>query len=257
MQHICQSAVNRWINIKLLLFRFVPTLSVIDYRRALRLPLQEEECPGCTDGTFKGTRYFTCPPKKALFVKLKCCRPDSRFPSLHHSSNPIERCNSIGESGAAGPPGAGSLHRALRRHCVPAAFGGYLSEVVHENTPPRTENDGLDVMVGKKKGIQGHYNSCYLDSTLFWSVNAPSAACWTSAWASVGCRPRGPQVDCLPTGSTWRVGLFLLWAGGWMEAHLWFLPQGRQKIIIIIIQNYCGFLLYFVNNCVLFFNTLF
>uniref|UniRef100_A0A7N9AQN6 Ubiquitin carboxyl-terminal hydrolase CYLD n=1 Tax=Mastacembelus armatus TaxID=205130 RepID=A0A7N9AQN6_9TELE len=102
----------------------------------------DEECPGCTDGTFKGTRYFSCPPKKALFVKLKCCRPDSRFPSLHHSSNPIERCNSI-------------------------AFGGYLSEVVHENTPPRTENDGLDVMVGKKKGIQGHYNSCYLDSTLF------------------------------------------------------------------------------------------
>ncbi|XP_045564077.1 ubiquitin carboxyl-terminal hydrolase CYLD isoform X1 [Salmo salar] len=103
----------------------------------------EEECVGCTDGTFQGTRYFSCAPKKALFVKLKCCRPDSRFPSLHHSSNPIERCNSI-------------------------AFGGYLSEVVHENTPPRTENDGLDIMVGKKKGIQGHYNSCYLDSTLFW-----------------------------------------------------------------------------------------
>ncbi|XP_043099712.1 ubiquitin carboxyl-terminal hydrolase CYLD isoform X2 [Puntigrus tetrazona] len=102
----------------------------------------EEECVGCTDGTFKGIRYFTCPPKKALFVKLKCCRPDSRFPSLHHSPNPIERCNSI-------------------------AFGGYLSEVVNENTPPRTENDGLEVMVGKKKGIQGHYNSCYLDSTLF------------------------------------------------------------------------------------------
>ncbi|TRY69865.1 hypothetical protein DNTS_015327 [Danionella cerebrum] len=105
----------------------------------------EEECVGCTDGTFKGIRYFTCPPKKALFVKLKCCRPDSRFPSLHHSPNPIERCNSI-------------------------AFGGYLSEVVNENTPPRTETDGLEVMVGKKKGIQGHYNSCYLDSTLFCSV---------------------------------------------------------------------------------------
>uniref|UniRef100_A0A8C1NMC9 ubiquitinyl hydrolase 1 n=1 Tax=Cyprinus carpio TaxID=7962 RepID=A0A8C1NMC9_CYPCA len=57
----------------------------------------EEECVGCTDGTFKGIRYFTCPPKKALFVKLKCCRPDSRFPSLHHSPNPIERCNSIGK----------------------------------------------------------------------------------------------------------------------------------------------------------------
>lgn len=49
-----------------------------------------------------------------------------------------------------------------------AAFGSYLSEVVHENTPPRTENEGLEIMVGKKKGIQGHYNSCYLDSTLFW-----------------------------------------------------------------------------------------
>ncbi|KAB5525856.1 hypothetical protein PHYPO_G00145030 [Pangasianodon hypophthalmus] len=110
----------------------------------------EEECVGCTDGTFKGTRYFTCPPKKALFVKLKCCRPDSRFPSQHHSPNPIERCNSI-------------------------AFGGYLSEVVNENTPPRTESDGLDVMVGKKKGIQGHYN---LDSRLFCSAGQKVQDCY-------------------------------------------------------------------------------
>ena len=56
-------------------------------------------------------------------------------------------------------------------------FGGYLSEVVNENTPPRTENDGLEVMVGKKKGIQGHYNSCYLDSTLFWYTYAHSLTC--------------------------------------------------------------------------------
>ncbi|XP_062244981.1 ubiquitin carboxyl-terminal hydrolase CYLD isoform X3 [Platichthys flesus] len=130
----------------------------------------EEECPGCTDGTFKGTRYFTCPPKKALFVKLKCCRPDSRFPSLHHSSNPIERCNSIGESGPGSQFIKDTNSMPYVFTCsmfVYAAFGGYLSEVVHENTPPRTEHDGLDVMVGKKKGIQGHYNSCYLDSTLF------------------------------------------------------------------------------------------
>ncbi|KAM8947349.1 ubiquitin carboxyl-terminal hydrolase CYLD isoform 2-T2 [Pelodytes ibericus] len=102
----------------------------------------EDECAGCTDGTFKGTRYFTCAPKKALFVKLKSCRPDSRFASLQPVSNQIERCNSL-------------------------AFGGYLSEVVEGNTPPRTEKEGLEVMIGKKKGIQGHYNSCYLDSTLF------------------------------------------------------------------------------------------
>ncbi|XP_044126134.1 ubiquitin carboxyl-terminal hydrolase CYLD isoform X1 [Bufo gargarizans] len=102
----------------------------------------EDECAGCTDGTFKGTRFFTCAPKKALFVKLKSCRPDSRFASLQPVSNQIERCNSL-------------------------AFGGYLSEVVEGNTPPKTEKEGLEVMIGKKKGIQGHYNSCYLDSTLF------------------------------------------------------------------------------------------
>ncbi|XP_036201218.1 ubiquitin carboxyl-terminal hydrolase CYLD isoform X2 [Myotis myotis] len=102
----------------------------------------EDECTGCTDGTFRGTRYFTCALKKALFVKLKSCRPDSRFASLQPVSNQIERCNSL-------------------------AFGGYLSEVVEENTPPRMEKEGLEIMMGKKKGIQGHYNSCYLDSTLF------------------------------------------------------------------------------------------
>ncbi|XP_045674529.1 ubiquitin carboxyl-terminal hydrolase CYLD isoform X2 [Phyllostomus hastatus] len=102
----------------------------------------EDECLGCTDGTFKGTRYFSCAMKKALFVKLKCCRPDSRFASLQPVSNQIERCNSL-------------------------AFGGYLSEVVEENTPPKMEKEGLEIMIGKKKGIQGHYNSCYLDSTLF------------------------------------------------------------------------------------------
>lgn len=102
----------------------------------------EDECAGCTDGTFRGTRYFTCALKKALFVKLKSCRPDSRFASLQPVSNQIERCNSL-------------------------AFGGYLSEVVEENTPPKMEKEGLEIMIGKKKGIQGHYNSCYLDSTLF------------------------------------------------------------------------------------------
>lgn len=102
----------------------------------------EDECTGCTDGTFRGTRYFTCALKKALFVKLRSCRPDSRFASLQPASNQIERCNSL-------------------------AFGGYLSEVVEENTPPKMEKEGLEIMIGKKKGIQGHYNSCYLDSTLF------------------------------------------------------------------------------------------
>nr|BAE39512.1 unnamed protein product [Mus musculus] len=50
---------------------------------------------------------------------------------------------------------------------IDEAFGGYLSEVVEENTPPKMEKEGLEIMIGKKKEIQGHYNSCYLDSTLF------------------------------------------------------------------------------------------
>lgn len=41
------------------------------------------------DGTFRGERYFVCPPKRALFVKLTSCRPDSRFQSL--SPNHSER----------------------------------------------------------------------------------------------------------------------------------------------------------------------
>ncbi len=74
---------------------------------------------GCTDGTFKGIRYFMCPPKKALFVKLKCCRPDSRFPSLHHSPNPIERCNSIGKKLGLGDISNGIITRISSVKPVP------------------------------------------------------------------------------------------------------------------------------------------
>lgn len=41
---------------------------------------QEEEV-GVNDGTFRGERYFRSPPKRALFVKLSSCQPDSRFQS--------------------------------------------------------------------------------------------------------------------------------------------------------------------------------
>ncbi|ETE61914.1 Ubiquitin carboxyl-terminal hydrolase CYLD, partial [Ophiophagus hannah] len=40
----------------------------------------EEPLPtGCTDGQYKGIRYFYCQPNKALFVKLSHCHPDSHF----------------------------------------------------------------------------------------------------------------------------------------------------------------------------------
>ncbi|XP_072271250.1 ubiquitin carboxyl-terminal hydrolase CYLD-like [Pyxicephalus adspersus] len=104
----------------------------------------EEEIPSAyTDGVYRGVRYFHCGPNKALFVKLRNCRPDSRFlHSLHGPTNQIQRCNSI-------------------------AFQEYTSECVEENTPPATDIEGLERMIGWKKGIQGHCNSCYLDATLF------------------------------------------------------------------------------------------
>ncbi|XP_053558234.1 ubiquitin carboxyl-terminal hydrolase CYLD isoform X2 [Bombina bombina] len=102
----------------------------------------EEEMSACTDGTYRGNRYFHCGPYKALFVKLRNCRPDLRFYSLSGKSNPIQRCNSI-------------------------AFRDYTSECVEENTPPLSGREAIECLTGWKKGIQGHCNSCYLDATLF------------------------------------------------------------------------------------------
>uniref|UniRef100_A0A3Q4MCR2 ubiquitinyl hydrolase 1 n=1 Tax=Neolamprologus brichardi TaxID=32507 RepID=A0A3Q4MCR2_NEOBR len=39
--------------------------------------LELEDDKGVSDGTFKGQRYFDCPMKRALFVKLISCRPHS------------------------------------------------------------------------------------------------------------------------------------------------------------------------------------
>ena len=44
--------------------------------------LQEDEQSACSDGTFGGQRYFTCPEGKGFFTLLKYCRQDSRF--LHN-----------------------------------------------------------------------------------------------------------------------------------------------------------------------------
>ncbi|XP_043914247.1 ubiquitin carboxyl-terminal hydrolase CYLD-like [Protopterus annectens] len=106
------------------------------------LELEEPLPSGCTDGVFCGVRYFHCPSNKAIFVKLKYCRPDSRFISLQTPANQIERCNSV-------------------------AFKEYTSETVQEDTPPESGKDCGEKMIGWKRGIQGHCNSCYLDATLF------------------------------------------------------------------------------------------
>lgn len=106
------------------------------------LELEDALASGCTDGIFCGVRYFHCPSNKAIFVRLKNCRPDSRFISHVSLTDQIERCNSI-------------------------AFKEYSSATVQEDTPPESGRECGEKMTGWKRGIQGHCNSCYLDATLF------------------------------------------------------------------------------------------
>ncbi|KAL7832656.1 hypothetical protein SRHO_G00296740 [Serrasalmus rhombeus] len=90
----------------------------------------EEDC-GVNDGTFKNHRFFTCPPKRGLFVKLTSCQPDARFLGGHFSHD------------------------------------GVGASAVQDSVPPIRSEDVLKVLTGRMKGIQGHCNSCYMDSALF------------------------------------------------------------------------------------------
>ncbi|XP_073681595.1 ubiquitin carboxyl-terminal hydrolase CYLD [Garra rufa] len=95
----------------------------------------DNEATTCSDGKFGTKRYFTCEGNKALFVPLNNCKPDSRF--LHEIPKPLE------------PPSV------------------TLLEDLNEDVPPVPEQDVMSHLVGRMRGIQGHFNSCYLDATLF------------------------------------------------------------------------------------------
>lgn len=102
--------------------------------------LELEESLGVSDGTFKGQRLFSCPPRRGLFVKLLSCRPDSRFQG--EEANHSEKASANERETRRGP-------RAL------ANVGPISSEQVKH------------ILIGQMKGIQGHCNSCYMDSALF------------------------------------------------------------------------------------------
>ncbi|CAL9694099.1 unnamed protein product [Knipowitschia caucasica] len=117
----------------------------------------EQELSAGTDGSYLGERYFHCAPNKALFVKLRKCRRDSRFPEPETPVNQVERCNSI-------------------------AFAEWGSERVDDHTPPPEGEEAQQLYQGWKRGIQGHLNSCYLDATLFSLFSCCSSADWVLFW---------------------------------------------------------------------------
>ncbi|KAJ8382515.1 hypothetical protein SKAU_G00032930 [Synaphobranchus kaupii] len=113
----------------------------------------DQEMAAATDGSYLGERHFRCPANKGLFVKLRNCRRDSRFPAPETPANQVERCNSM-------------------------AFAEWVSERVEEHTPPLFGDEARERYSGRKKGIQGHLNSCYLDASLFSVFSCCSSVDW-------------------------------------------------------------------------------
>ncbi|KAL7396546.1 hypothetical protein ABVT39_007562 [Epinephelus coioides] len=105
--------------------------------------LELEEDNGVSNGTFKGERFFDCPPKRALFVKLRTCRPDSRFQSTsaNHSERMLKQEDAEDET-----------------DCITGKL---------ETVPPISTEQVNQILIGRMKGIQGHCNSCYMDAALF------------------------------------------------------------------------------------------
>ncbi|XP_047444344.1 ubiquitin carboxyl-terminal hydrolase CYLD [Mugil cephalus] len=103
--------------------------------------LELEDEMGVSDGTFKNERYFTCPPKRALFVRLSSCRPDSRFQSV--SANHNEKIPKLEDTDMG------------------------LDTDFQKTVAPISPEQVNHLLIGRMRGIQGHHNSCYMDVALF------------------------------------------------------------------------------------------
>ncbi|XP_029003150.1 ubiquitin carboxyl-terminal hydrolase CYLD [Betta splendens] len=125
-------------------FGIIRWIGKLPDRQETMAGLELEEDIGVSDGTFKGQRLFLCTPKKALFVKLSSCRPDSRFQSI--SATPMEKIPKLEES-------VDSDTELSRRRL--------------DTVPPVSTEQVQQILVGRMKGIQGHCNSCYMDAALF------------------------------------------------------------------------------------------
>lgn len=108
---------------------------------------------GCADGTHQGRQYFTCPYGRGFFCPYKNLRPDQRFGptgAVNRKNYPALLC-------------CGVLIR-FYHHTVPAALTKYPLEEQSDQTVMPNQ---MEKYLGDERGIQGHQNSCYLDSTVF------------------------------------------------------------------------------------------
>ncbi|XP_077207437.1 ubiquitin carboxyl-terminal hydrolase CYLD-like isoform X2 [Paroedura picta] len=104
-------------------------------RKMAGIELDEEK--GVCDGEWEGVRYFTCPPKRGLFVTLERCQPDRRFQGNDGTFLESFEC------------------------------GGLDTPEVQSNLPPLRDDAAVNLLRGRMRGIQGHCNSCYMDAALF------------------------------------------------------------------------------------------
>ncbi|XP_031430145.1 ubiquitin carboxyl-terminal hydrolase CYLD isoform X2 [Clupea harengus] len=105
-----------------------------------RVGLELDTKSGVSDGQFKEVRYFTCPPKQGMFVKMSSCFPDTPY-------------------SGTGDTLISSIPKQTTQ--------GRDADTESENVPPISSEDVKHLLVGRMKGIQGHCNSCYMDSALF------------------------------------------------------------------------------------------
>ncbi|XP_064393282.1 ubiquitin carboxyl-terminal hydrolase CYLD-like isoform X2 [Halichondria panicea] len=95
----------------------------------------EDYMDGCTDGTFKATgkKHFTCAHGKGLYFPLASLRPDGRFEdAFTPQDNPIQ-----------------------------APMEEQADQTIYDTYQQMRR------YIGNSRGIQGHQNSCYMDSTIF------------------------------------------------------------------------------------------
>lgn len=123
-------------------YGIVRWIGTLPDRSETTVGLELEEDIGVSDGTFKNQRYFTCLWKRALFVKMSSCRPDSRFQS------------------------ASSSHKEKMQVEDTVDQTDHSTDEL-QTVPPISTEQVNQLLIGRMRGIQGHCNSCYMDAALF------------------------------------------------------------------------------------------